>query len=331
MLASINYVDVLKSASGVELMVLILLAAASAYSWALIAMKSMQLRKARAESVTFLDTFWKASRLDAIYQTSQQLEASPLSRVFRAGYEELSKLWSVFFQSQYVLSLACQASVVVIDGDQTPAFTRTVAARDVFSLPPGAPVITEVRDEDASRPVTASSTLRIAGERLLGEGTRVRVGGVEVAPTFATEREVAVPLALPALSALGAGVHGVQVLHRPREAGGRELVVESNQLPLIIHPVLVGVSAVTATPAGDLYDVAMSLDISPAPSAGRSVWLVLFGAGGGDLPTYAARASGGGPWAVTVRGVRPGLYEARVRVDGVDSVRAETRVDVPVP
>lgn len=91
-LASINYVDVLKSASGVELMVLILLAAASAYSWALIAMKSMQLRKARAESVTFLDTFWKASRLDAIYQTSQQLEASPLSRVFRAGYEELSKL-----------------------------------------------------------------------------------------------------------------------------------------------------------------------------------------------------------------------------------------------
>src|SRR5689334_2197306 len=50
MLASINYVDVLKSASGVELMVLVVLAGASAYSWALITMKSMQLRKARAES-----------------------------------------------------------------------------------------------------------------------------------------------------------------------------------------------------------------------------------------------------------------------------------------
>lgn len=91
-LASINYVDVLKSASAVELAVLIVLAAASAYSWALIAMKSTQLRKARAESVAFLDTFWKASRLDAIYQASQQLESSPLSRVFRAGYEELTKL-----------------------------------------------------------------------------------------------------------------------------------------------------------------------------------------------------------------------------------------------
>jgi biopolymer transport protein TolQ len=91
-LASINYVDVLKSASGIELSVLVVLAVASAYSWALIAMKATQLRKARGESVTFLDTFWKSSRLDAIYTTSQKLEASPLARVFRAGYEELSKL-----------------------------------------------------------------------------------------------------------------------------------------------------------------------------------------------------------------------------------------------
>ena len=91
-LASMNYLDVLKSASGVELMVLVVLAAASAYSWALITMKQLQLRKARQESVSFLDTFWKASRLDAIYSSAQKLEGSPISRVFRAGYEELSKL-----------------------------------------------------------------------------------------------------------------------------------------------------------------------------------------------------------------------------------------------
>lgn len=92
MFAAINYVDVLRSASGIELTVLVLLAAASAYSWALIAMKTLQLRRARDESVTFLDTFWKASRLDAIYASAQKLDASPISRVFRAGYEELSKL-----------------------------------------------------------------------------------------------------------------------------------------------------------------------------------------------------------------------------------------------
>ena len=58
MLASINYVDALKSASIVELGVLVLLAIASAYSWALIVMKSLQLGRARSESVGFLDTFW---------------------------------------------------------------------------------------------------------------------------------------------------------------------------------------------------------------------------------------------------------------------------------
>lgn len=92
MLASVNYVDVLKSASAVELLILILLAAASAYAWALIAMKAMQLRKARQESVAFLDAFWKSNRLDAIYESAQKLESSPLARVFRAGYDELSKL-----------------------------------------------------------------------------------------------------------------------------------------------------------------------------------------------------------------------------------------------
>jgi biopolymer transport protein TolQ len=91
-LASLNLVDVLKGASAIELLVLVLLALTSAYSWALIAMKALQLRKARAESVTFLDTFWKSNRLDAIYGSAQKLEASPLARVFRSGYEELSKL-----------------------------------------------------------------------------------------------------------------------------------------------------------------------------------------------------------------------------------------------
>jgi biopolymer transport protein TolQ len=92
LLAGLNYVEVIRNGSFIELCVLALLAGVSAFSWALIAMKSRQLSKARRESVAFLDTFWKASRLDAIYQTAQSLESSPLSKVFRAGYDELTKL-----------------------------------------------------------------------------------------------------------------------------------------------------------------------------------------------------------------------------------------------
>ncbi|NBD11573.1 MULTISPECIES: MotA/TolQ/ExbB proton channel family protein [Corallococcus] len=91
-LAAMNYVEIIRDASFIELAVLLLLMTVSVASWALIAMKATQLSRARAQSLTFLDTFWKASRLEAIYQSAQKLEGSPLSKVFCAGYEELSKL-----------------------------------------------------------------------------------------------------------------------------------------------------------------------------------------------------------------------------------------------
>ena len=91
-LAALNYIEIIRTGSLVELSVLALLACASAYSWAVIAVKLRQLSKARQQSLAFLDIFWKASRLDSIYQTAQTLGSSPLSKVFCAGYEELSRL-----------------------------------------------------------------------------------------------------------------------------------------------------------------------------------------------------------------------------------------------
>ncbi len=91
-LGALNYLQILRDASFIELAVLLLLMGVSVASWALIAMKAAQLSRARAQSLTFLDTFWKATRLEAIYQTARGLEGSPLSKVFCAGYEELSKL-----------------------------------------------------------------------------------------------------------------------------------------------------------------------------------------------------------------------------------------------
>jgi biopolymer transport protein TolQ len=91
-LGAMNYLEIIRGASLIELAVLVLLMGVSVASWALIVMKYSQLSRARAQSLTFLDTFWKATRLEAIYQSAQKLESSPLSKVFCAGYEELSKL-----------------------------------------------------------------------------------------------------------------------------------------------------------------------------------------------------------------------------------------------
>lgn len=75
-----------------EQLIMLLLGLLSIASWAIIIYKLRTLRRAYQESESFLDSFWASKRLDAIFQKSEDLAASPLSQVFRAGYIELAKL-----------------------------------------------------------------------------------------------------------------------------------------------------------------------------------------------------------------------------------------------
>ena len=88
----INYLEIARHAGVVGQAVLLLLLLASAFSWAIIVRKWLQIRRAQDQSVKFLETFWQSKRLDAIYQAAEALGGSPLSHVFRAGYVELSKV-----------------------------------------------------------------------------------------------------------------------------------------------------------------------------------------------------------------------------------------------
>jgi biopolymer transport protein TolQ len=72
--------------------VLLLLVCMSLGSWTIIFRKALHLRKARRESVSFLETFWRSKRLDAIYTAAEAMPVSPVAQVFRAGYVELSKV-----------------------------------------------------------------------------------------------------------------------------------------------------------------------------------------------------------------------------------------------
>src|SRR5215510_7226791 len=46
--------------------------------------------------------------------------------------EELSKLWAVFFQTQYTLSVTYQGTVVLIESDTTPSSPLPVLERNVY-------------------------------------------------------------------------------------------------------------------------------------------------------------------------------------------------------
>jgi biopolymer transport protein TolQ len=78
--------------TGVVMGVLILLAFFSLVSWYIIGYKLFYLQRAHSESEKFLDVFWRSKRLDAIYQSAEDLKRSPISQVFKAGYIELSKI-----------------------------------------------------------------------------------------------------------------------------------------------------------------------------------------------------------------------------------------------
>ncbi|HSM92300.1 MAG TPA: protein TolQ [Anaeromyxobacteraceae bacterium] len=88
----IDYLAIVTHSGPVVTAVLLLLLAASVVSWAIIARKALQIRKAQRQSIRFLEIFWQSKRLDAIYQAAEDLSASPVSAVFRTAYVELSKV-----------------------------------------------------------------------------------------------------------------------------------------------------------------------------------------------------------------------------------------------
>ena len=89
---SLNYVELVTHGGIVVTGVLLLLIASSFASWSIIFRKSLHLRKARAETVAFLEAFWRSKRLDAIFTAAEEMPVSPVAQVFRAGYVELSKV-----------------------------------------------------------------------------------------------------------------------------------------------------------------------------------------------------------------------------------------------
>jgi biopolymer transport protein TolQ len=71
--------------------VLVLLVLFSLLSWAIIIYKGMALRRAHAQSETFLDVFRKSNKFSEVNAVCPQLKSSPLVGVFQAGYLELNQ------------------------------------------------------------------------------------------------------------------------------------------------------------------------------------------------------------------------------------------------
>jgi len=255
--------------------------------------------------------------------------------------DEISKLWSTFFQSPYRLSITYQASVVLLDADLPVQPALPVLTRGVDAAALNIPVVSRVvADSGPADPILPGTTIRIDGQRLRGTYlTRIRLADAEVA--VPADNVTGTRLTLPLPVGTPAGLHSLQVRH-PRLVGTPPMEragAESPAVPLLVRP---DVGTVTAAPgpAG-----AVSVTVPVLPPVGRAQRVVLTlnehhppadRAGRAyaftapqptpDAPETADQVT------VSVTGVAAGTYLVRIQVDGAQSVLqqgADGRFDTP--
>lgn len=155
--------------------------------------------------------------------------------------DELSKLWSVFFQSPYQLSATYVASAVLLEETrETPLPAPPVTRPQLTVRALLTPTVLSARNAaDPRAPLARDAVLRVEGSGLRGDRTRVRVGPAELTPDPArlTASSVEVDVTGPSLRA---GLQPVTVAHQwlvgdPEQPRGGET---SNAVGVLVAPTI---------------------------------------------------------------------------------------------
>jgi biopolymer transport protein TolQ len=90
-LASLDILRLIGEAGWIVKLVLLALATSSVVSWAIIAFKWRELRRATQDSEAFLEVYHEGS-FDAAHEVARDLEHSPIAQVFLEAYGELGRI-----------------------------------------------------------------------------------------------------------------------------------------------------------------------------------------------------------------------------------------------
>ena len=231
--------------------------------------------------------------------------------------EELSKLWSVFFQTPYALSVAYQASVVLIEPDLETITPLLVLERDVVVAPLRRPFIERiVASADETRPITATTEILLLGRDLVGDVTRLRLAGTDRPLAAGTSARIRFDLGSVPIADLRAGPTTVQAVHRtllgipPAEHTG----VESNVASFLLHPTITA----AGTAAGPLITVTTDVTVGRDQSVSLAVIDPASGARTQVLPAEA-RTADGTALEFASDDVVAGNHAVQVNIDGAES------------
>jgi hypothetical protein len=253
--------------------------------------------------------FLSGSNLD------QQVEAVRLTPS-SLSTEEISKIWSIFYQVPYCLSVAYEAEVVLIDSDDMPTEGLPVLARNLYVEPLRSPWIDRVISQaGANAPIVPASTLVIEGSQLKSNSTMVKTGGTLRTPTTVKSQQVT----LPVPGDLAAGVQSVQIVESlsigtpPKDLGA----FESNVAAFVLRPSFTSGAASTSQ---------ITLNVTPLVRKGQRSVLLLDKVPGTPTASFSfpatppVAASDTGTLQFDLSGVSGGDYFVRIQVDGAESV-----------
>ncbi|MCY7323925.1 MAG: DUF4255 domain-containing protein [Phormidesmis sp. CAN_BIN36] len=193
--------------------------------------------------------------------------------------DELSKIWSVFFQTPYILSFACQGGAVLIEGDRPSGRGLPIRSRQFYATP-NQPVVERVFSDEGQE-ITAESCIRVQGKRLNPEVTieqlqtehtrtqqrpdlppnsvqrrgqpKVQIGAATVTAQDVTESEIRLrltELTPEEKQQLRAGVQSLQIVYPlVRQLSDLELngttphlerTIRTNIIPIVFCPTIIG-------------------------------------------------------------------------------------------
>ncbi|MEP0916978.1 DUF4255 domain-containing protein [Leptolyngbya sp. DQ-M1] len=259
---------------------------------------------------------------------SEQVESIKFSPLL-LNLEELSKVWSIFFQTPYALSIAYQASVVLIEAEDTPQPVLPVRTRNIYLVPFRQPLIERLRSQAAEgqpiltdQPILPGYRLILEGQQLRGDDTQVKIGRVEVPLNPNEVGDTRISFVIP--PTVRAGVQGLQVVQRiPISEPPRPYrYVESNIVAFVLRPRITG----EITPAAGQ----LTIPVTPAIAPKQRVVLLMNELSGdpsrSDLAAYSftapLRTEETSSIPIPITNVRPGRYLVRLQVDGAESLLA---------
>lgn len=250
--------------------------------------------------------------------------------------EELSKLWSVFFQTPYALSVAYQGSVVLLESGGAPGQAAPVRERRIYVGAKRRPIIDRLlsrsgpdRPVVADAPILSTHDLIVRGRELRGGVTLALVGDIETTPEEVGGSEVT--LSIP--TRLQAGTRTVRIVHRSPAGAVPAWSAESNAEAFELRPHITSASVANVQGSGDGPRSAnVTVRLRPEVGKAQSATLLLderYPPADRPPRSYAfdapPRTEPAAPetsvsLTVPVGGLAPGQYLVRVRVDGAESL-----------